>query len=372
MALEDSAARGHRCVHHELYGEIDQRAQALLYRDHHEEDGHTHDEDYAAIDEALTRLDALERPDPAKRLDLLRKLARARLIRRQSNKEANWLVANNEYRGHRWLARRHEKNPSKAHPGYDGYELRPEDKLRIGPNRSDVDAHCDRLVDELRPRTIELLAHQAAGRDGAAAAVIQRAAVIDRLRARAMLLKALADQPDAQVRDDWFEPKHWSAGHSDDLRAYVRLSQLGTPESEADKWHAVATAAMAGSGDDNDLLAICAVVTAARTASKTYPLWPAPPSDLPAVTVTGSGNRVTLTWTGTLPAGVKVIATAAVASGLAVTHEASEDDLPGSLGNINFPSPASGRCAVLVQHQKDVERKASARSAGRIHVVNVT
>lgn len=377
MAIQDPMA-GDRCWHHARYAEEDQRAQALLYRDHHTEDLHTHDEDYAVIDELTIRVDALERPTPAKRLGLLRKRAAANLIRRKYCKEGNWLVHNVSPKHHRRRVEQHERSPdSYDHPGWEGYELRPADKLRIGPNRADIDLECDRLIDDLRPRAIDLLVARTTGKQdlggvNIGTTLLARTNEIVRLRARAELLKALADQPEAEVRDDWFEPKHWTAGHTDDLRAYVRESQLGAPENDLDKWHAAATAAMADSSDDNDLLAICAVLGTARGLVETYPIWPAPPNDLPDVTVAGGGLRVTLGWTGTMPAGVKPVATAAVASGLRVTHEAAQDDLAGSLGSILFPSPASGRCAVLVQYQMDQARKASKRSVGTIHTVNVT
>lgn len=370
MATSDGPI-GHRCLQHDEFAERVQRAMALLFREHHEEDGHTHDEAYAATDEAFTRLDGLERSTPAARLAILRKIASARVLRRQYCREANWIEHNNSPRTYQKAVRRYGDAIDNT-----GLELNDADKKRIGPRRSDVWRECWQQVAEFNSAGLGggvpawLVPHYAAAEVAAGHSSATIVAFAERLRARARLLTALPAQPESEVRDDYFEPKYWaSATHDAALRDYVRLACLGEPGDPESAWHGVMRTGLALSTEDDDLIAICGVVRDARTAESTFPIWTDPPADLPSVSVrvaTANSKQLQVIWTGNLPTGVKVVACMALASGLVYRDKVIRS---GSTPFVRT-MPQAGRAAVLLQFERAAAGDVpAARTAGTVAFV---
>lgn len=340
---------GHRHVHHGLEAERSRREQALQFRAHHTEDQHTQEGDYAAIDEAFTRLDSLERPTTERRLARLRALAAARVIRRRYNQEANWLVHNGEHLHYGRHHRLHTLYPDQyAHPDKDGLVLRDEDKARIGPTADDIDIECDNRIDDLRPRLSEILAFREAAKpfpgeaDHISLLFTGRVAAIGRERQRARFLRALG-----VVADDYFEPHYWTTSKGEELRAHAREALLGAP-GEDDPWHAVAEAAMHATSEHEDLLAVCVAVRRARRNVTSHPVWTDPPT-IPDVSVVVSNFQVTLSWTGSMPTGVSV-QTIIVPTGDMVVDTPLEFTVAESPKTY---SVGGGRVAVLVQFQRN-------------------
>lgn len=363
---------GHRHVHHGFDAERAQREQALIYRDHHEEDHHTRDGHYAAVDEAFTRLSALERPSTERRLAILRKKAAARVIQRQYNREANWLVHHDQhlYYGHFLML--HGRYPDRHdHPSLDGLALSDEDKQRIGPTREDLWTECWNRVADFAPAMAQpddvppwlVPIYISARRNGHVLARMTSAQIVDyaeQQRARARLLAAMPDQPDAEVRDNYFEPELWAAAHTSDLRDYVRLALLG----DGNPRDQMARDALALSSADDDFIAFRALLVEAQRADEFYPVWENPPTTLPAtVNVSVSGKAVNVSWSGALPAGTQVVASVAVAGDLAYKEHQT---VKGS-SNFSVTLKQTGRGAVLVQFERTANvNQTDARTTGSV------
>lgn len=339
---------GHRHVHHGQEAQRSRDEQARVFRDHHTEDQHTIDGEYAAIDEAFTRLDALERPTTTARLNRLRKIAEARVIRRRYNMEANWLVENDEHLHYQHHHRLHTKYPDQyTHPAKEGLELRDEDKARIGPTREDIDIECDARIDDLRPRLSELLAYRALNKtlfpgnsDHITLLLTGRVETIERERQRARFLKVLN-----LVADDYFEPYHWFDSKSRKLRRHVRTSQLGTID---ESWHTLAAGAMQAESEHEDLLAICSAVL---EASK-HTTWMDPPNDLPTYSVIRTPSTITIALDSAVPQGVTMQAIM-VTTGDMTTSSPLDNTVTRNPHSFNL---AGGRVAVLVQFAKNNQR----------------
>lgn len=341
---------GHRYVHHGFLGRLTQRAIALLYRDHHTEDEHTEDGHYAANDEAFSRLEALERPSPEARLDMLRKRAKAQKLRRQYRREANWLAANGQHQHYQRLLLLHERYPDQHEkPSSVGLDLTDEDKARIGPTDRDIHIECDNRIDDLRPRFEEMFARWIARNKGLED-LKARHYVMARERSRAALLAALPE-----VRDDYFEPKYWAEGFDEALREYVRLACLGAPEDpeNLDAWHIAARAGLELASEDGDLIAVCALLRSARDHDD-VDAWDDPPSTLPAVSVKVEGETVTVTPAAALPSRVQVVASYAVVN----SYDLSFLDSGSDSGSEEFTiTPGqTGRIAVLIRYARSPDQ----------------
>lgn len=360
---------GHRHVHHGQRAESTERKIGLLWRDHHTEDPHTVDGAYAARDEARTRLDILEHPTAAKRLDRNRKLQRARAILRLHNRKANWLAAKlHEPLHYDHHVRLHENDPDNYdHPGTEGFELRDEDAARIGPTNEHVDIECDARIDDLRPRISELMALHTANKftypgttDRVFTLIGQHAAAVERERWRAAFLKTLNT-----IAEDYFEPHHWTTAKSDELLAHVRAAQLGAP-AENDVWHALAASGMSANSEHDDLLAVCAAVAHARLFVPSYPIWTDAPNTLPDLNVTVSSHQITVAWSGSLPANIFVRGFI-VQSARLRTDAPFEFQAETSPKTLNF---AGDRVAVLVQFERGALAPGGrARTVGEIGYV---
>lgn len=368
MAISEEWPIGQRHAHHGLDAKRSQRAQALVFRDHHSRDGHTHDGDYAALDEAFSRLDVLERPSTAKRLDRLRKLAKAREIRRQYNREANWLVANDEHLHYQHRLRLHEQWPDQhPHPGTEGLELRDEDVERIGPIAEDVHIECDNRIDDLRPRLSELCMAAILPFDLPEATLTLRDHydIIKAERTRADLLTSVP------IRIDYFEPKYWVSGHTNDLRNYMRQAILGNEGDELDDWHTLARDEIASSSDDADLIAVPTVVKTARETAKSIGVYTKIITDsFPAILLAPRNNDIIVSWVGPLPEGVSVVSSAVVVENNKITYERTHIHTSSSL---HFTTVGTGRCAVLIQFEKTnlATRKSLGRTIGGITMFDV-
>lgn len=367
MAISEEWPSGKRHAHHSFDAHDSRRRQALVWRDHHTEDAHTHDGDYAAIDEALIRIAALETPTNESRLNRHRKLKLAREIRRQYNREANWLVTKGEHQPYQRHVRLNAMYPDQyVHPGTDGLSLRDEDVARIGPVKSHIDSECDARIDDLRPRLSELLAFREGNKaafpgesDHVTLLITNRINVIERERGRARFLKALN-----LVAEDYYEPHHWTTAKSDELLEHVRLSELGTPK-ENDPWHSLASSAMSSTSQHDDLFAVCGAVRDARNNESVYPIWSDPPDDLPVVSVTVNTYQVTISWSGSLPANVSVRATLVVSANLKAASPINLNVVPPRTLNL-----AGDRIAVLTQFERAASAEVTAaRTVGTIGYV---
>lgn len=356
MAGREIPPPGHRARHHLQYG---RRTRKEVARLHHDHAYHAQDEE---LSEILDRLDALERPTTDQRLRILRLRASARKIIRRDNKEANWLVENDDSEGYPRRLGRHQRNPDDyPHPGSDGYALTNEDKLRIGPTRAHVHLECDYKIDELRPTNAELLVRGGAGVPGSTALLTARHNAIRALRKRARLLTSFSDLVDSEVPDNYFEPALWEASHGIQIRDYARLAELGEPVSADDPRHIAAGTDLNRSVQDEDLIGIAKAHAAAKGDAR----WANPPS-LPSVTVTGGRRQLTFSWSGNLPTGVIIRSLVVLVS---PSFEASSalTVLVNSPGTVTVQASDAARAAVLVRHFKD-----NAFTTGTATVVNVT
>lgn len=373
---------GHRSVHHRFDAARAQRDQSLAYRGHHTDDAHTVDGLYAAIDEAHIRLDAIERPTLAALATVHRGLAAARAIRRQYVKEANWLVANNSHLPYQHLLRLYTRWPDQYDdPGTKGLVLTDDDKARIGPTDDDVENYAYDRVDRLRPRSIDLWIGNAAGRVPASVVGARDTRILQERR-RVKLIQTIGRfDADADVRDDFWTPAHWptDAGeaHTAELREYALRGRLGDPSISAagvetpDTWHALGRTALAATPDDQDLIAGPTVLAAGRANVADHPDWPSPPA-LPTVVVAGGVGKLVFSWSDDVPNDVSTIATVVVAKDYEIHHTA---ELRVRLQSSQPAIPRTGRCAVLVQFQRNVAIDGvveQVRTPGTLHVVTVT